>query len=123
MKNNLKKFLFPFFKKSKHHFLMDKWYFRMLFVFYIISIFFLFFKFAKFFCNSSWCGCYENSLLWNSSEEISEHLNSCAEMMKNDRLGVFVSSFFLTFFTHFIFQIAFFKLIVDFIILGNSNKK
>jgi len=87
----MKKIIFPFFNKEHHDFLIGKWWFRLFIIFYVVGVYILFSAI------SNWNG-WDRNLLW-----------------------ALPGTLVLTAIIHYIIQFIFFKIIIDFIVLGNKK--
>jgi len=128
------KILFPFFKKDRHKFLMAKWWFRLLIVFYVIGFFMCLGLIFNNLAHGSWKGCYERSYLYSTGGDsfldspktdytaLESHLEFCRNLWKQDFAPFILLTVALTFAIHYIVQLVFFKVIINFVVLGNKNK-
>ena len=118
----IKKILFPFYK-TDHQFLMEKWWFRLSLVLYaIIFVWFLFFCIDESYkANIGWCwetlGLYEDVSNYNSA------LKGCMSLYDDFGLvlGMWSYGIITPIVIHYIFQLVFFKIIINFIVLGGRK--
>src|SRR3989344_4076247 len=128
MKNKIKKILFPFFKE-RHHFLLQKWWFRLLIVGYIATLTISLIIIPSDFFSSyvePYLRCYDRVIEtfdWGS-ELYNQEFSSCREGVMSSLLpatGFGVFGVIWTFLIHYFIQLFFFKVVVDFIVLGSRN--
>lgn len=116
------KIIFPFFKKEHHDFLMKKWWFRLFIVFYVIGVVFLLVSIWLKLATSSWGWCYDSlPYLVGNNAKFTEQFNQCREFWKESFVWVLFITFISTAVIHYIIQFVFFKIIVNFIVLGNKK--
>ena len=136
MKNKLKKIAFPFYSSERHSFLMEKWWFRLLFVLYIIGMIVSPIVFAL--ITNNWlvepCSDLligdELAKLHNNNPDLptdyledalkdsSEDYMNCRRSMK-DEVRLYV--WFGPIVTHYLIQFALFKIVINFIMLGGKK--
>lgn len=122
MKTNLKKVIFPFFNKVRHDFLMKKWWFRLLIVFYAIGIVVLLHSIWSYFEATTWGWCYDELHLYGiNNAEWTWHLNLCNKIREENFAWVLPGAFISTAVIHYIIQFVFFKIIINFVVLGNKK--
>ncbi len=120
----LKKITFPFFNTERHHFLTEKWWFRLLIVFYSIGATILLISIWSNFSSSSWGWCYDSLYLYVGNDaEFSQRFNQCREIWKESFAWVALGGFISTAIVHYIIQFVFFKIIINFIVLGGKTNK
>jgi len=112
MKIILKKITFPFFKSENHDFLIKKWWFRLIIVLYTIGIITFLYLFWSKFSYSYWGWCFDLN---------TTNANQCVELSKQGVIPVFFYSLFLTLISHYIIQLIFFKIIINFVVLDNKK--
>jgi hypothetical protein len=125
---NYKKVFFPFFEQGKHSFLLKKWWFRLLVVVYLILFVVGLFAVTNAFYQTQigWCwDMISNNYLDFSLETFSERSDYCSSLYslpQNDpwvRLGY---SFIVTLVINYIIQIIFYKVLINYIVLGGKSK-
>lgn len=118
----MKKLFIPFYQQELHGFLVKKWWFRAITVIYIIAYiltpFILFSLYVR--SQSGWC--YDSApLYYNNSEKLSDHLNVCGRLLTEARVpGLFIAVIG-TFLLHYLIQVIFFKIVVNYIVLGGKK--
>lgn len=124
MTNALKKVTFPFFNTIRHHFLVEKWWFRLLIVFYAIGAIILLGSVWSEFATSQWGWCYDSLYLYLGNDaEFTQHFNQCKEIWKESFAWVALGAFASIAVIHYVTQFIFFTVIIDFIVLGGKPKK
>ena len=121
-----KKIIFPFFKADKHTFLAEKWWFRLITVLYIIGVVILLFRLWDSFSYSSWGWCYDSSSVYfesGDSEALQKHFDLCGKLLTDNRLYVIGGGILATLVIHYLVQLIFFKIIINFIVLGGKHKQ
>lgn len=120
----IKSVLFPFFNINFHAFLIKKWWFRLLIVLYIIGIIIILGAISSKLAYSSWGWCYNSSYLYiDNNAEYVQHLDRCAQFLSQERLNVILVTILLTAIIHYIIQFIFFKIVINFIVLGSLQKE
>lgn len=120
----INKMAFPFYKIDRYHFLTEKWWFRLIIVFYSVGIAILLFSIWSIFSSSSWGWCYDNLYLYvGNYAEFSQHFNQCGEILKESFAWVVLGGFVSVAIIHYIIQFIFFKIIINFIVLGGKSKQ
>ena len=118
----IKQVAFPFFKKDKHHFLSEKWWFRLLTVLYVIGIVILLFRIWDSLSYSAWGWCYDTSYVYfDEPSMFKQHLDECGQFLRSSRLEVIGGGIAITIFIHYLIQFIFYKVIINFIVLGTKN--
>ena len=121
-KISLKKIVFPFFNKERNGFLMEKWWFRLFIVFYAIGTVILLGSIWLKLAASSWGWCYDSIYLYpGNGTEFTERFNNCRELWKESFALNLLITFISTTVIHYIIQFIFFKIIINFIVLGNKK--
>ena len=119
----LKKITFPFYKTERHHFLTEKWWFRLIIVFYAIGVVVLLGSIWSSFSGSSWGWCYDSLYFYVGNDtEFSQHFNQCKEIWKESFAWVVLASLVSTAAIHYLVQFVFFKIIINFIVLGDKKE-
>lgn len=119
-----RRILFPFYKIDTHHFLTEKWWFRLLIVLYSIGATILLFSIWSNFSSSSWGWCYDSLYLYVGNDaESSQHFNQCREIWKESFAWVTLGGLASVAIIHYIAQFIFFKVIINFIILGGKGSR
>lgn len=124
----IKKVLFPFYNKERHQFLMANWVFRVIVVIYIIALITLFFYLINYFSNFYWGWCYHDmySLIYKpdnmtASIYFDEQTIYCDAIRKSNVLTMWLCVISTTLIPYYLIQLFFFKIIVNFIILGGKK--
>lgn len=122
MKNKIKKILLPFYKEG-HKFLLEKWWFRLFLVLYLIALILVpFYLFSEHM--DSYLKCYDvviKIFTWGS-DQYNQQFALCKEEVMNAIPLATGYALFGTLVVHYIVQFLFFKIIIDFIMLGNHKK-
>lgn len=119
----LKKILFPFFKKQNHQFLTENWWFRLLIVFYVVGFFVVLGSILSIFSGAEWGWCYDSLYLYVGNDaEFTQHFNQCKEIWKESFALVILATIVSTFAIHYFIQFIFFKVIINFIVLGGQKR-
>src|SRR3989344_7259736 len=119
----IKKIIFPFYR-DRHQYLMAKPWFRGIFVIYMIGIVVI--PTVIFFIQvdeySDWCW---NSLhlYYDTPDLYKEELENCAEIHREGLHTNLIVVPILTVITHYLIQLVFFKIIIDFITRGWENEQ
>jgi hypothetical protein len=117
----LKKIILPFFNKERHEFLFKKWWFRALIVVYVIFLIFLLSSFSEI-APAEKCFPYYNENLQRMSSEASEvFTEECLAERLSSMPGIIASSLVITIIAHYIIQLIFFKIIIDYVAMGNKK--
>lgn len=123
---NYKKVIFPFYEKDKHLFLLKKWWFRLIIVVYLISFVGGVGVVADDIYQSQIGWCWDTSYLYyadfKASNEHRELCSSLYELPENNpwlRLGY---SFLIVLVISYVIQFIFYKVLVNYIILGGKTK-
>lgn len=123
----MKKFIFPFFNKERHDFLSKKWWFRLIVVFYVAAI--LIVSFSSFSENmDSYLSCYDTTIkIYKIDAKIYDE-QAFENEYANCKIGVYEAilpsvgySIIVTLIFHYLAQLFFFKLIIDYIVLGSKK--
>ena len=119
----MKKFLFPLFK-DRHKFLSAKWWFRLITVIYltllVISPFYIFLNYMD--SQTSWC--YGSLYLFSGEPGFSfdQQLKTCKEVAQDARIPAISFGIIGSLAIHYFVQLLFFKIIIDFIVLGGKAR-
>lgn len=119
-----KKIIFPFFEQEKHSFLLKKWWFRLLVVAYIVLFVVGFFAITNAFYQAQIGWCWDVTPLYYG-DGFNEHMDFCKALYDRPennyilRLGY---SFIVTLVINYIIQIIFYKVLINYIVLGGKNK-
>lgn len=118
----MKKIVFPFFNMEQHRFLTERWWFRLLIVLYSIGVVILLVSIWSKLSFSSWGWCYDSLYLYiGNNAEFSQHFNQCKEIWKESFAWVVLGGLVSTAIIHYIVQFVFFKIIINFIVLGSGR--
>lgn len=112
MKIILKRIVFPFFSKERHSFLIEKWWFRLIIVLYVIGVIVVLSLTLENLQYSAWGWCYAINV---------SPLDECGNLISEYRIQVILGTLLLTAFYHYVVQFIFFKIIVNYIVLGNKK--
>lgn len=107
----MKKIIFPFYKKERHHFLTEKWWFRAVTVLYIIAFIITPFALWLWHVNSASGWCYDSLSLWYSDPSFSERLSECSQFAREAWITGIPVALMGWLVIHYIIQIIFFKII------------
>ncbi len=116
--NKFLRAIFPLYNTGKHSFLLSKWWFRLLIVLYIIVIIVGWGVISNSYAYSSWGWCYDLAIYSNN---MSERFEQCGMFLDDSRWQVLGSSILSIIVIHYLIQLVFFKLIINFIVLGNKK--
>ncbi len=120
----LKKIIFPLYKTEKHHFLAEKSWFRLIIVFYAIGAFVVLGSIWSSFSNAEWGWCYDSLYLYVGNDaEFTQHFNQCKEIWKESFALVVLATLVSTAVIHYLVQFVFFKIVINFIVLGGKKEK
>ncbi len=120
MKEKIKKFLFPFFKE-RHKFLLEKWWFRLIIVIYIIAFIIAPFMFFAFYMYSASGSCYDSLYLYYGDTTFNVRLAECSRMAREAWTPGIGFAVIGTLILHYLIQIIFFKIVINFIVLGSKK--
>ncbi|MGI6348267.1 MAG: hypothetical protein ACOXZ1_03705 [Patescibacteria group bacterium] len=118
-----KKIIFPFFNKERHGFLFKKWWIRALMVTYVI---FLALSFRAMIIYEvrpveSCIAYYNEDLSWMNDDEKDVFTEECLAQRLKMLPGDIASSLLSLIIIHYIAQLIFFKIIVDYVAMGNKK--
>ncbi len=120
-KENMTKFIFPFYKKERHHFLVEKWWFRSIIVIYVIAFVTTPFALWLWHVNQASGWCYDSLSLFLLDDTYSERLEECSKLAR-DAWTTGIQLAIIDWLTiHYLIQIIFFKIIVNYIVLGGKK--
>lgn len=120
----LKKMILPFYKTDRHHFLTEKWWFRLVIVLYTIGAVILLGSIWPSLSSSSWGWCYDSLYLYVGNDaEFTQHFNQCKEIWKESFAMVILATLVSTAVIHYLIQFIFFKIVINFIVLGGKNEE
>ena len=116
--------MFPFFKAESHHFLSEKWWFRLLTVLYLIGVVVFLFEIWDSLFYSAWGWCYDlASSYMGDAGGFRKHLDGCGEILEStNRASVLAEGLAVTIFLHYLIQFIFYKVIINFIVLGGKDQ-
>lgn len=120
----MKKILFPIFKE-RHRFLLNNWWFRSIIVIYIVLFVIAPFLIFSEHMHSSMDWCYESlpSLLThNDRQSFNEELAKCTAYARDARIESLMLAIVGTLIIHYLIQLIFFKIVMDYIVLGGKTK-
>jgi len=123
MKDKFKKLLFPFFKE-RHQFLLKKWWFRLLIVGYVLV--FVVMPFCLFLSYiDPYEKCYDTVIVLfdYGSEVYNQQVVQCRENVRAALIPAISYAVIGTLLIHYITQLIFFKIVIDFIALGTKGKR
>ncbi|MFA5188199.1 MAG: hypothetical protein WC460_02460 [Patescibacteria group bacterium] len=118
----MKKIIFPFYNKDRHKFLAEKWWFRAIIVIYVIG--FIITPFAIWFWHvkesSGWC---YNSLYiyYDDKPAFDAQLADCTRFAREAWINGIPIAILGWLIIHYLIQIIFFKIIVNYIVLGRKK--
>ena len=120
--SKIKKILFPFFKEERHKFLKQKWWFRLFIVVYISCLVISPFLIADAFFNSLTSWCYSSlPLYYNNTVEFNDQLRYCHEVVVGAQIPSLAMGIGLPLVIHYLTQLVFFKVIIDYIVLNTKK--
>ena len=118
----MKKILFPFFKK-RHGFLSNKWWFRLVVAIYAVSFVIAPFLIFSDHMHSSLDWCYAPlSFSHYDSQSFNETFTECSKYIKDARIESIILAIGGTLIIHYLIQLIFFKIVMDYIVLGGKAK-
>jgi hypothetical protein len=119
----IKKILFPFFR-DRHRFLMAKWWFRFLVVGYVVALAiapsFLFTTFLD--SGVEWCW-RTASAYSDDAPKYKQQLEECSRIHRAVLPFIVIETLLVALLGHYIVQVVFFKIGVDFVTLGPSRSQ
>lgn len=125
-----RRILFPFYKSEKHHFLIEKWWFRLFFVLYIIFLVALVIWIWTLNASSLWGWCYDSlpSFLdfknnFQDNSAFNERFAYCKTLFIENLPTATLISLGSAILVNYFVQLVFFKIIINYIVLGNSKNK
>ena len=120
--NTLKKIIFPFFNKERHEFLFKKWWFRLSIVLYIVILVVIAvmsfndnFSYVKV-CQDTAFQIYEPF-----TDGLKNELAQCEKMAYGALLPSVGYAILVTLIFHYIVQLIFFKIGVDYVAKGDKK--
>lgn len=117
-----KKIIFPFFNANRHEFLTEKWWFRLLTVTYLIGVVVLLYKLLEAGSQQEWGWCYDSAHLYiDNAGGFAKRLDECGKMLNEARKIVWAWSFVATLVVHYLVQFIFYKIVINFIVLGGKK--
>ncbi len=116
-----KKILFPFFKE-RHKFLLNNWWFRLVVVAYAISFVTVPFLIFSNNMHSSTDWCYNSLPFIHNSQDFNEELAKCSGYARDARVESVILAIGGTLVIHYLIQFIFFKIVMDYIVLGGKRK-
>jgi|GEM_PF-2142771 len=121
----LKKIIFPFFEKNHHGFLTNNWKFRLLIMVYIILFIVFFIYLLNYEKGFYWGWCYHdiNPYLHDEKNYLENAFNYCDMIKKESVVEMWVHVIFFVLITHYLIQFFFFKVIINYVVLGGKNIK
>lgn len=119
-KIQIQKIIFPFYKSKTHHFLKEKIFFRLLIVLYPIGL--LIYTYQNWLQQSymSWGYCYKFII---DKPNYPFLLDKCSELRQTHYSSTLLLTLIATIFVHYIIQFVFFKIIINFVVLGGEKNK
>ena len=120
--NILKKIIFPFFNKERHEFLFKKWWFRLSIVLYVIIVVVI--MVMSFNDNFSYVKTCQNTafqLYEPFTDELENKLAQCEKMAYEALLPSAGYAVLVALIFHYVVQLIFFKIIVDYVAIGNKK--
>ena len=123
----MKKILFPFFNKERHSFLTSHWWFILLIVLYIIGLIIFLYHIWGNLIQTQYGWCFDNLYLYANngfnSPEWLQQVSQCNKIRQESLTLVILGPIIITFVVHYIIQFIFFKIIINYILLGSKNTK
>lgn len=121
----MKKIIFPFYKKERHGFLNKKWWFRTIIVIYTIALVITPFAIWLWYIDYSSGWCYDSIALSTSfGNHVSDYkILECSQIAREawtDGIPIAIFGWLLL---HYLIQVIFFKIIINYIVLGGKNNK
>gem|GEM_PF-5349143 len=117
----MRKILFPFFK-DHHRFLLGKWWFRLALVIYVIALVVSPFAVGLGYLNSQTDWCYDSlSFYYDDTKLFNNQLEECQVLARALWDDAIVAGILIPIFSHYLFQLILFKLVIDFIALGRKR--
>lgn len=119
---NSKKLFFPLYKKDRHSFLTEKWWFRGVIVIYVIAFIVTPIAIWLWYINWSAGWCYDNLELYSYDQtEFDSQLNYCSELGREAWLNGIPAATLGLLAIHYLIQVIFFKIIIDYVVLGEKK--
>lgn len=122
MKNKALKILFPFYASARHVFLIQKWWFRLIIVAYSIFLVCLPFFFLHMAYDSYVGWCYE-AVGYTDYSLFQERLDLCAELHRKVMPDIWLTGIGGWLIVHYLIQFVFFKIVINFIVLGGKKRQ
>src|SRR5688500_13904401 len=97
---SVKKILFPFLNKTRHQFLREKWWFRLIAVIYTSAFVITPFVLWNSYMDGTTGWCYSSLPLYDNFSEYKEQLNECKQLSREERLPGALLSVFTTLIIH-----------------------
>lgn len=118
----MKKTIFPFYNTDRHFFLIEKWWFRTIIVIYIFFFLISPFLIWSWHVNLSAGWCYDSLPLYYDYTSFNERLSECSELGRNAWVTGVPIAILGWLIIHYLIQIIFFKVIIDYIVLNNKRR-
>jgi hypothetical protein len=120
---SFKKALFPFFNKDQHQFLTQKWWFRLIIILYVIAFIILPLALWNSYYESAAGWCFDSLYLFSLEDYgwYQSRIEECMQFARDARLPGSLTSIFGALTIHYIIQLIFFKIVINYIVLGGKR--
>ena len=123
----IKKLLFPFFNQERHGFLIQRWWFRSVIVLYSIAMIitpFIVFG-MSFNSQTEWCwnGANAGYQIHHNINIFNEDMDHCVTVNRQAILPSVATGLLAPLVIHYLIQLIFFKIVIDYIVLNYSKSK
>lgn len=133
----IKKLLFPFFNQERHAFLTKKWWFRTVVVLYVTGLIIapLVIFFPDYNIQGRYCRYYQSYKTQVESQSVGQKKSldeifakswnnkDCREVTKKEVVSNILSATIIPIVLHYVIQLIFFKIVIDYIVLDYSKSK
>lgn len=118
----MKKILFPFFDKNRHGFLLNQWWFRAIIVIYVIAAVVIPYSIFGYFAVSSSEWCFQSLYLYHADyNQWQMEKAECNRIHQEALLPSALGAIVITIVGHYLILLIFFKVVVNYIVLGNKK--
>lgn len=119
-KKSLYQILFPFYAKERYGFIFQKWWGRLLLVLYIIGIIAVIIFSYNWLAHHYWGNCLVRIKMYKALN-LAPINDACYQILEQFRTRALGFTVLIAVAAHYLSQLIFFKLIIDFIAWGNKK--